>query len=148
MSRWDPDPGVVQNVNGNKICETGAGNTSELNDPWLGCTPFWDVPGLFHSEWEQPRGIAVKACLVFKAVQRREYYDLEPLRRGRRVSLPRARRLHGVDVHAGHSPRSGGLRGLPPGRLGLRVVHFGPIRDRLVRLETTFHAERTAPGLS
>ena len=38
------------------------------------------------------------------------------------------RASHGVDVHAGHSPRSGGPRGLPPGRLGLRVVHFWPIR--------------------
>ena len=38
-----------------------------------------------------------------------------------RASLPRTA---SIDVHAGHSPRSGGPRGLPPGTLGLRVVHF------------------------
>ena len=35
---------------------------------------------------------------------------------------------HGFDVHAGYVPWPGGLREVPPGTLGYRVVNFRPNR--------------------
>ena len=57
-----------------------------------------------------------------------------------------------IDVHAGHSPRSGGPRGLPPGRLGLRVVHFWVRRcavlDRVLEWSAPCPSHWTPPPAS